>query len=341
MSEDKPRRKRRNKPKEGLFDDLEGVSDHEIDERATALRASIRACEQEELAMTEERKAMITLVQSLRLVQEAQRGISKERTSMLNEFRGLRSKANTIRAERDAINEAVPPPLEVIEQRLGQTYRRLATLPNDLVKMPNRDHEIQLFSFFFELQAMHARKKRGNELHQEYIELLRGQEEKLKGLDKLAADKQAVAEEARGEAPTAEANPKEIRRLNDRIGEMLESIQSKRKDIKKMRREAGRLEACLRVRKKAGSGRRSGGRGSGRVGPRLEDVKARASSGDSLSLEDFSTLLKGGGLAGIAEDDKADAKAEKEVIKPRRRQVGAARGRRRSVSSDERERRRG
>ena len=335
MSEDKPRRKRENKPKEGLFDDLEGLSDHEIDERASALRASIRAEDQEQEAIQEERQAMITLVQSLRTVQEATRGISKERTTLLNQFRGLRGKADAIRAERDSINTAVPPPLEVIGQRLQQTYRRLVMVPNDLAKMPNRDHEIKLFTFFFELQAMHARKKRGTELHQEYIDLLRGQEEKLKGLDKLTDDKKAVVEEVSDGTPDLKANPKEIRKLNDGIGKMLEEIQSKRKESRKMRREAGRLEACLRVRKKSDKPRH--GR---RIGPRLDEVKARASSGGTLSIEDFSALLKGGGLGGLADDKKDDKKSGRESVRPRRRQVGAARGKRRTLNADERERRR-
>lgn len=329
--------KRKRKPKEGLFDDLEDTPDHEIDERATALRASIRATEKEHEVIQQERQAMITLVQSLRQVHEATRGISKERTTLLNQFRGLRSKADSIRAERDAINTAVPPPLEVIEQRLAQTYRRLATLPNDLVRMPNRDHEIQLFSFFFELQAMHVRKAQGNALHQAYIDLLRGQEEKLKGLDQLSADKQTIAEDAREEIADQKANPKEIRQLNNRIGEMLETVRTQRGSIKKLRREAGRLEACLRVRKKAPRAAR------GRyLSLRLDEVKARASSGGTLSIDDFSALLKGGGLGALTGDKpEAKEKSTRESVKPRKRQVGAARGRRRAATQEERERRRG
>ena len=168
MSEDKRKRKR-SKPKEGLFDDLEDLSDPEIQDMTSALKASRQATEQDLKRIEQEREAEITLVQSLRAIQESTRGISKERTTVLNKFRSVREQARAIRDERDAINKNVPPPLEIIEQRLMQTHRRLATIPNDLAKMPNRDHEIKLYSFFFELQAMHSQKAHGNNLHQKYI----------------------------------------------------------------------------------------------------------------------------------------------------------------------------
>ena len=332
------RKRQRSKSKDGLFDDLESLSDLEIEESVKSLKASMQATEQEIQQMQQEREAEIALVQSLRAIQESSRGISKERTAVLNEFRTIRNQATKIRNERDAINENVPPPLEVIEQRLMQTYRRLGTIPNDLSKMPNRDHEIKLFSFFFELQAMYVKKVKGDELHQKYIELLRNQEGKLKQLDKLTADRKAIAEEARDEVADQQANPKEIKNLNERIGGMLEAIKKHRASNKKVRGEIGRLEAYARIRKKA----KKEGRGERRIGPRLEDVKARASSGGMLSLDDLGALLKGGGLEALSDEKEVENEPEKESepVKPKKRRVGAARGQRRTLNPDEREGRR-
>ena len=316
MSEGK-RKRQRSKPKEGLFDDLEDLSDSEIAEMTTSLIASKQATEQELKRVEQEREAEITLVQSLRAIQESTRGISKERTTVLNEFRTVREQARAVRKERDAINENVPPPLEIIEQRLVQTHRRLATIPNDLSKMPNRDHEIKLYSFFFELQAMHVQKVHGNHLHQKYIELLRNQEEKLKQLDKLSAERKSIAEKAREEIADQKANPKEIRNLNERIAKMLELINKNRTELKKMRREIGRLEAYARVRKKA----QKGGRGGRKIGPRLDEV-----SGGLDAIPD----------AGEPSSETTAAEPEKK----KRRKVGAARGRRRTLNPEEREKRR-
>tara|TARA_Y100000814_G_C12255296_1_gene376513 strand:- start:61 stop:921 length:861 start_codon:yes stop_codon:yes gene_type:complete len=284
--------------------------------------------------MQQERESEIALVQSLRTIQETTRGNSKERNELLNEFRKIREKAQKTKAERDQINQNVPPPLEIIEQRLSETHRRLATIPNDLSKMPNRDHEVKLFSFFFELKAMYSKKVRGNELHQQYIDLLRNQDEKLKQLDKLRDERKVIAEEARQEDPGQKANPKEIRKLNDRIAEMLDAIKLQRSELKKMRRERGRLEAFSRMQKKSDK------RSKRAIGIRIEDVKSRASSGGNLTMEDLGALLNSGGLQSLNEQSKEQEKQNAEAAKkPKRRQVGAARGRRRTLNTDERERR--
>jgi hypothetical protein len=58
-------------------------------------------------------------------------------------------------------------------------------------------------------------------------------------------------------------------------------------------------------------------------------------------MDDFSALLKGGGLGALTgEEPKAKEKSSRESVKPRKRQVGAARGRRRAATQEERERRR-
>jgi len=320
--------------KEGLFDDLQDFSKGEISEKISAIKAGIEAGEKEMQRMQQERESEIALVQSLRTIQETTRGNSKERNELLTEFRKIRDKAQKTKAERDQINQNVPPPLEIIEQRLSETHRRLATIPNDLSKMPNRDHEVKLFSFFFELKAMYSKKVRGNELHQEYIDLLRNQDEKLKQLDKLRDERKVIAEEAREEAPGQKANPKEIRKLNDRIAEMLDAIKLQRSELKKMRRERGRLEAFSRMQNKSDQ------RSKRSIGIRIEDVKSRASSGGNLSMEDLGALLNSGGLQSLNEQSKDHEKQKVEAAKkPKRRQVGAARGRRRTLNTDERERR--
>ena len=199
-------RKRKSTPKEGLFDDLQDLSEAEVTEKISAMRAGIDAGEKEMQRIQQERESEIGLVQSLRTIQESARGNSKERNALLTEFRKIREQAQKTKVDRDQINQNVPPPLEIIVQRLLETHRRLATIPNDLSKMPNRDHEVKLFSFFFELKAMYAQKVRGNELHQQYIELLRNQDEKLKQLDKLRDERKVIAEDAREDAPGQKAN---------------------------------------------------------------------------------------------------------------------------------------
>ena len=330
------RKNRRPNKKDGLFDDLEDLSDSEIDEKISSLKANVEATKGDQERVEEEREAEIQLVQSLRNILELSRGYGKERTALLDDFRKIKAKADNIKAERDEINENVPPPLEIIEQRMLETYRKLTTIPHDLRMMPNLGQEAKWFSFFFELKAMHSRKVRGNQLHQKYIELLRNQEERVKELDRLSEEKKSVAEDAREEIPDQKANPREIRKLNERIAAKLETIKSHRSELKKMRREIGRLEAYSRVRKKGAKG----ARGGKKIGPRLDDVKARASSGKSLSIEDMNALLNSGNLhETLSEVEQVVPEKKAEPVKKRKRRSGAARGRRRTLNPEEKEKR--
>ena len=76
------RKRQRSKSKDGLFDDLESLSDLEIEESVKSLKASMQATEQEIQQMQQEREAEIALVQSLRAIQQSPRGI--ERPSSMN-----------------------------------------------------------------------------------------------------------------------------------------------------------------------------------------------------------------------------------------------------------------
>lgn len=330
MSQDKPKRSVKNNS--GLFDDLEDIPTQELAEKCNSIKANLKAAERQKTTAQEERQAEISIVQSMRAMHETTKGMNKERNSILGKFRATRDEANRLKEQRDQINENVPPPLEIIEERLGQTYARLSTMPSDLSMMPNQNHEVKLFSFFFELQAMYVKKKLGNDLHQKYIDLLRQQGEMLKDLDQLKLEA-GNAGNTDGEK-TAEKgpNPKDIRKQNDRISEMLDDIKKQSSAIKKMRKEVGRIEAYLRLRKKSERGHK--GR---KIGPRIEDVKAKAVSGESLSIEEMSALLKAGNISAISEQQEAEGGSVSQPTKKRRRKSGAARGKRRTLGSGERD----
>ena len=75
--------KRKNTPKEGLFDDLQDLSETDISEKISAMKAGIDAGEKELQRIQQERESEIGLVQSLRAIQESARGNSKERNLSL------------------------------------------------------------------------------------------------------------------------------------------------------------------------------------------------------------------------------------------------------------------
>jgi len=341
MSEKKGK-KRSRKPRDpnepGLFDDLEGVADHEIHERATELRASIRSLEQENKSLKEERDAQIVVAQGLRSIINETAGMSKERQTLMNKFHAIRKEGGALRERRMEIDRNVGPSREIVEERLENIHKRLVNLQNDLTYMPNFSTEVTYFKLFFELQEMHAKKLESDAAHAAYIEKMREQSSVMKEVDALREKSREKAAAAKAELPKAgeiKARSSEVRKLNKRIAKMLDSMNAQRDELRKMRREAGRLEACLRVRKK-NEGRRS----KRRVGPRIEDVQARVASGGSLSMDDLGALLKGGGLTeNLGKAKEAKRKSKREAVKPRKRQIRPSRGRRRVTSEEDRDRR--
>ena len=89
-------------------------------------------------------------------------------------------------------------------------------------------------------------------------------------------------------------------------------IKERRKELRRERREKGRLDAWVRISSNPGgntkrnNGRKNKGQKSGQADwkphfnkPKPEDVKQRAASGNSLSLVDIDVLLKSGGVSSI------------------------------------------
>ena len=68
--------KRKNTPKEGLLDDLQDLSETDISEKISDMKAGIDAGEKELQRIQQERESEIGLVQSLRAIQESDRGNS-------------------------------------------------------------------------------------------------------------------------------------------------------------------------------------------------------------------------------------------------------------------------
>ncbi len=306
-----------------LFDDLDDIETHALQERLSQHRASLRATEQQHDSLQSERRAIISTVQLLRQAVGKSTGISQERGKLLKELRDRRKRVDEQRNIRDSINECIAPPSTWIDSLLKKTHKRLTVLPEDLLKMPNLSTEIKQFSFLFELQQMHAQKILSDASHDEYVKLMRKQQETIDNLDALKDEREQIASETTSEDPRlkdTKVNRKEEKQLNERIASMLEVILAQRDEMKGHRREIGRLEAFLRIRQ-------DGERRGHTVRPRLEDIQERAASGGALSLEELSRLISSGGLGDLDKQEKKESGSGRvEPPKPKRRKAAAKRG---------------
>ena len=96
---------------------------------------------------------------------------------------------------------------------------------------------------------------------------------------------------------------------------LLKVIDQRRTELRRLRREKGRLDAWVRISSNTSRGnKRHGKKGGGKRqkksgsadwkprnnGPKPEDVQQRAASGGTLSLTDLDVLLNSGGLSTVA-----------------------------------------
>ena len=307
-----------------LFDDLDGVESHVVRERLAQHRAGLRATEQQHDSLQSERKALISTVQLLREAVGKSSGISRERGKLLKELRDRRKRVDQQRNIRDSINERIAPPSAWIDSLLKKTLKRLTSMPDDLLKMPNLPTEIKQFSFLFELQQMHTQKKLSDAAHDEYVNLMRKQQKTIDDLDALKDEREQIASETASVDPRLKemkVNRKEEKQLNERISGMLGTILAQRDEMKGHRRQIGRLEAFLRIRTDAE-------RKGHTVQPRLEDIQKRAATGGALSLEELSRLISSGGLRDLdsPKEEKPSRSTRVEPPKPKRRKAVARRG---------------
>ena len=117
-------------------------------------------------------------------------------------------------------------------------------------------------------------------------------------------------------------NPKSIREFNKNANLLQRSINQQYSTKHEIRREIGRLEAWQRIaaKKQRNSNRNTSNRNRT---PRartpevnINEVRQKASSGDSISLNELNALLAKGGIASIG-NNEPKASANKDELFPR------------------------
>jgi len=315
-----------------FFEDLRGLETHQLEDRLNDNKSSARAIESQLDSMESERSSLISTVQVLRNALGHSGKMSKERQSLLTELRGRTPKINEQKALRDNINERVGPPSNVIEKLLMRTWRDLTTIRDDASRAPQLPHEIQKFSFFFELIEMHKLKQQSDAAHKKFVDLIRAQKDTIKKLDELKDEKSEISEQASEENPRLSGiaiTKKEEAKLNKRIGwhdeksgtasGLLGEIRKLRREIKKIRLEVGRLDSFIRIRK--------GDEERGiKVRMRINSLREHAVSGGALSVEDMARLLKSGGISQLQQSTEESKPKKKKGRRGGRKRAQAHRG---------------
>lgn len=299
-------------------------------------------------ALNGERQNNIKISQALRGLFEETSGLRNEHRTLVRSLRPRSQKMDLLQKERDELNQKIGIPLYRIRELLVEVYTNL-TGDIDFFHVPSLQREDEQFAWFFELQAMHAVALKADTAHKEFIVLVREQKKAVKEL-KITETKQTKIRTELIESEPILANIttefSEARQFDQNAHSLNKVIQGRRKELRHLRREKGRLEAWLRVSTRSTPTRDSKPRGkkkdrgskSGQAdwaprnnGPRAEEVQQRAATGGTFSLSDLDVLLNSGGLASVNKSKptpKTARRADRKKKQNSVRQLTAQRGER-------------
>lgn len=319
-----------------LFHDLRNISADEIETRLDAVQTELVNVERQIDELVKEHINSKELLDLLRYGLKETRNVRSDRQQILSELRPLSMKVQEMREVRDGINQRIAIPAERIEQEMLRIFNKL-TEEVDVFKAPTLGVEKADFSYFFELQAMYAASLQSVEAHQEFIRLRREQNEEYRALKKSKKKEENVLNNLIESNPALEGihlNPKTIREFHKNAKLLQRSINEQYSAKHEMRREIGRLEAWQRIAAKKQRNANRGNTNRNRQ-PRarapefnINEVRQKASSGDSLSLNELDALLAKGGIASIGNNDsKTSQQTQRKSKKRASRRIDIRQGR--------------
>ena len=331
-----------------LFEDLRKLSKSAIDTLLKENEVQYSDLEERIEVLHQERQNNIKISQALRGLFEETSGLRNEHRTLVRSLRPRSEKMDTLQKERDGYNQKIGIPLYRIRELLVEVYTNL-TGDIDFFHVPSLQREDEQFSWFFELQAMHAVALKADTAHKEFIVLVREQKKAVKDL-KITESKQTQVRAEMIESEPILANIttefSEARQFDQNAHSLNKVIQERRKELRRLRREKGRIEAWVRVSTRSTPSRDSKSRGgskdrkskSGQAdwaprnkGPKPEEVQQRAAAGGTLSLSDLDVLLNSGGLASVSKSKptpKTSRRAERKKKQNSVRTLTAQRGER-------------
>ncbi len=327
-----------------LFHDLRTITMDEVSSRLDTLQTNLERVEGQIRDLVEERQNSKELLDLLRGGLRETRNVKSDRQQILSELRPLSMKVQELREVRDGINQRIAIPTNRIHQEMVRIFEKLTT-EVDVFNAPTLGVETGDFAYFFELQAMYEASLQSNEAHQEFIRLRREQNEEYRALKKTKKREEDVLVKLIESNPALEGvhlNPKSIKEFQKNAKLLQRSINEQYSSKHELRREIGRLEAWQRIasKKNRNQRNRSSPRPSSDRRPRapkvnINEVRQKASTGDSISLTELDALLSKGGIASIGSSDGQKPKQRQRQSKKRSSQridirQGRTRGRKQS-----------
>jgi hypothetical protein len=262
-----------------LFADLREMSLDDVRERYNTLLETIQRLETERKEMYVVKKlrsdviryAVNKLTTAPTIQNIAQKDLLEQAVAEKQVFDELLS-------QRDALNNRMGVPRYRLVDTLQEFHRRL-TQNTHYSESPSLASEMDMFSRFFEIQAM--------------IEIYNAHRSLLTDID-----------HARGQLLET------VKAINREDRKFAQQLTANNSETRPLRREAGRLRAFLEKKSK---------QEPKPLPEEIEEFSLRLMAGDSLSMEEFSSMLSHGGLTELEERGSPASSPQKRKKKTQRR----------------------
>ena len=325
------KKKNRKGRREFLFDDLMSLSTSEINSSRTQLKEKLAKKEDEHEQFQRERKELVEFVKKVRGVLMGPRNPEiSELVSRLKIAQTSRDKAKKLRADFD---KRVPPSPDDIVQSLKQRHKPLWTISNRIQEIPSLKEEIDLFETYFEYQAMYEVAVKSDEQQQILLDAYKEIKNTMKAIKKFDLKDIDDNEFSKIQEKYPEKNIgwESVDSSSKKISEIDDWCQNWIKEKRTLYKEVQRLEAYLRIRGKEAE------KESLKI--KSEEIREKAETGGTLSLDDLSALISTGEIGKITESNQDTEKNDKHKRnkKTRNRRSNAKRGKPRSTKRTHKE----
>ena len=325
------KKKNRKGKREFLFDDLVVSPTNEINSSRTQLKQTLSKKEEEHEKFQRERKELVEFVKKVRGVLMGPRNPEiSELVSRLKNAQISRDNAKKLRADYD---KKVPPSPEDIIQSLKQRHKPLWTISNRIQEIPSLKEEIDLFESYFEYQAMYQIAIKSDEQQQILLEAYKEIKNTMKAIRKFDLEDIDDNEfsKIQEKYPNKKIGWESVDYASKKISEIDDWCQNWIKEKRTLYKEIQRLEAYLRIRGKEAE------KESLKI--KSEEIREKAETGGTLSLDDLSALISTGEIGKITENNQEIEKNDKpkRIKKSRKKRSNAKRGKPRSTKKVEKE----
>lgn len=296
---------------EDFFHDLRTQNTDVLTNTVEEMKSEVSQIEEHIHSLVTERQNSKELLDLLRGTLQETRNVKSNRQSILSELRPLSMKVQGLRQTRDGINDRIAIPTKRIHQEMVRMFDSL-TSEVDVFNTQSLGREKGDFSYFFELQAMYKASLESNQAHQEFIRLRREQNKEYKALKETRTEEENVLNrliERNPELKGINLHPKTVKEYQHNANKLQKSINIQYSKKHELRREIGRIEAWIRIassKSKQRERKDSKPRQNRRQAPsvNINEVRERASSGGSFSLNELDALLSKGGISGIGSKER-------------------------------------